>query len=198
MTQAMNWEFRLSLIFAFVAGLALGGFANRIHPKVEPAVHDTVTIYRTVSYSRLQLKMNTYTLDLEKYNNMVPEYVFIERETIRDTAMNGIPYVMLQRQYLMTEMDGVKIMHSGIGSRIDSVEIYHPIRTVMPSIVRKEKKHSLALGLGIAMSANMNMPITLEYDYRASPWLCIGGRIGYDIIVRHPSLELCAKTVFEW
>ena len=193
------WEFRLSLVFAFVAGLTLGGFASRIHPKAEPvAQNDTVMTFRSVRYSKLQLKMNTYSLDLGQYQNLVPEYVFIEKEAVRDTAMNGIPYVMLQRQYLMTEMNGVKIMHSGIGSRIDSVELYHPIRTVMPSVVRREKKHSLALGLGVAISTRPNVPITLEYDYMARPWLCVGGRVGYDIIDKRPSLEICAKTVFEW
>lgn len=188
----------LPLVIVFIIGF-ISGSDLRKSPEVKPLIQkDTVITYDTMRYSRFQMDLGTYEIDWARYKNMVPEYVYVDRESTKDTSVNGIPYIMMQRQYLMTEMNGAKIMHSGIGSRIDSVEIFIPVRTISATVPKKEARNSLALGIGVAISSYSGIPISIAYDYRICRWLYLGGQVEYDLINHRTAVEIGAKIPLEW
>lgn len=197
--MAMNEKGLFLVIIVFAVGFGAGSLTRHYLPPADSlSKTDTITVYDTVRYSRFQLEANTCQLDWNKFNDLVPEYVFIEKDSVRDTSMAGIPYVILQRQYQLTEMNGVRIAHSGIGSRIDSVELYMPIRTVTSTVVKKDKKHCLSIGLGMAISSELHLPITLEYGYRIMPRLIFSCELEYDWATRNPAVEIGVVVPFEW
>lgn len=82
---------------------------------------DTTYVYDTVRYSKLQLEGDTYRLDIPRMNK-VPVLIPVEKT---DTVIKeNKVYVSMEREYRYTETEDVQIWHSGIDSRIDSLNVF--------------------------------------------------------------------------
>lgn len=189
-------------LLIFLIGAAAGMCLSHYHQKhfrdvTQEVKTDTVTVYDTMRYSRLQLQANTYELDLSKYKDIVPEFIFLDKKEVRDSLVNGVPHVVMRRQFYITDMQGAKIYHSGVASRIDSLSYAMPIRTVN-TVTRIDTKHSLSMGFELNYSTSLNLPFQVEYGYNVNRWLSVYGYAEYELFRKQFGIGMGTKMQFAW
>ena len=107
---------------------------------------------------------------------------------VKDTMWLGLP-----RQHYFAETDDVKIWHSGVDSRIDSLVNFRETKTILPE---PWKRHSV----GVSADVGFNLlGVGAEYEYSPFKWFSINASAGYDFYMKQPYAMAGAKiTLYRW
>lgn len=168
-------------------------FAKRYFEDVQL---DTIITHNIVSYSRLDLKLKTYEIDIPKIAS--PSMVLFPIEKIDTVYRDKKVYIAMEREYRFTETDEVQIWHSGIDSTIDSLIVFSKTSTVTQYLRPKEKKNSIGFGLEASYYSSVSVPIYFEYERMIRPWFSAYAQVGYDIPTRLWGVGVGAKVFLEW
>lgn len=181
-----------------IIGIVLGWISRGYHfrEEVKMVESDTVYVYKYKSYSRLDLKGSTYKLDAPVVG--VPDVIFIREDSTAVEYRDSIRYITAPREFFYTTTPEVEIWHSGIGSRIDSLNVRVQNAVITNQIVPKEKKHSLGLGVEVAYLDAFSVPVQLEYSYKMSRILSVYGYAEYELTRSRIGAGLGVRVGLEW
>lgn len=182
------------LFIGAVAGLWL----NRERHADEVTIQrDTVTVYKTRYYSRLELKAKTVRLEVPKID--VRQRVFVPADSVTIIYRDSVRYVTLPRQNYFTKTEEVQIWHSGVDSTIDSLSLLFPTTTIAQTekVARKPKKHAIGIGIEANYSTTFNIPVQLEYAYNVKPWLSVYGYAEYELFRKQFGIGVGTKVTIE-
>lgn len=157
---------------------------------------DTVTVYKTVSYSKPQLSANTFRLELPKIDN--PAMVFIREDSTTIIYRDSIRYVTYPRQYFYTKVKDAEIWHSGIDSTIDSLNVFTSSTIVTETVKKKEKKNAVSIGIEASYVNDFRFPLHAEYSYRILPWLSVYGYGEYELRTRQLGVGVGTSITIEY
>ena len=183
------------LFIGAVAGLWL----NRERHVDEGTIQrDTVTVYKTRYYSRLELKAKTIRLEVPKID--VRQRVFVPADSVTIIYRDSVRYVTLPRQNYYTKTEEAQIWHSGVDSTIDSLSLLFPTTTITHTekVARKPKKHAIGIGIEANYSTIFNMPVQLEYTYSIKPWLSVYGYAEYELFRKQFGVGAGTQMFIEW
>ena len=181
-----------------VIGIVGGVFLCRAfhHDKVEVVQKDTVIVRDTISYSRLALDYETVKLDLPKIGKK--EYVFIAEDSTTIIYRDSIRYVTALREFFYTRTPEVEIWHSGIDSRIDSLNVCRSSSVITQTIRPNERLHEISAGLQMSYSDALRMPFQLEYSYMLKPWMSMYGYAEYELFTKQFGIGAGMKIRISW
>lgn len=183
------------LFIGAVAGLCL----NRERHVDEGTIQrDTVTVYKTRYYSRLELKAKTIRLEVPKID--VRQRVFVPADSVTIIYRDSVRYVTIQRRNYYTKTEEAEIWHSGVDSTIDSLSLLFPTTTIAQTekVARKPKKHAIGIGIEANYSTTFNMPLQLEYAYYVKPWLSVYGYAEYELFRKQFGIGAGTQMFIEW
>lgn len=166
------------------------------HDKVEVVQKDTVIVRDTIRYSRLALDYETMKLDLPKIGKK--EYVFIAEDSTTIIYRDSVRYVTAMREFFYTRTPEVEIWHSGIDSRIDSLNVYRSSSVITQTISRKERLHEISAGLELNHSDAFRMPFQVEYSYMLKPWMSMYGYAEYELFTKQFGIGAGMKIQISW
>lgn len=124
------------------------------------------------------------------------EYVYLSK--VDTVWVNDTIYMRLPRQHYFAETDDVKIWHSGIDSRIDSLVNF---RSSSVKYVEKEvwKRHNLYLGAQTGYYSDFRLSVGAMYQYDVFKWLSVDLGAGYDLYLKQPYAMAGLKVrVYSW
>ena len=178
-----------------IIGVAIGFLCR---PKRIERVVDTQrdTINNIRYYSRLELKENTYKLDVPKIG--VAEYVFVASDSVSIVYKDSIQYIMLPRQRYFTSVDDVNIWHSGVDSTIDSLNVVHKTEIITKTTHIPMPKNRIALGVEATYINTLSIPIYLEYGRMLHENVEIYGRILRDVKLDQTGVAIGTRIQFGW
>lgn len=181
-----------------VIGIVGGVFLCRAfhHDKVEVVQKDTIVMHDTIRYSRLALDYETLKLDLPQIGKK--EYVFIVEDSTTIIYRDSIRYVTALRDFFYTRTPEVEIWHSGIDSRIDSLNVYRSSSVITQTISRKERLHEISAGLELNYSDALRMPFQIEYSYMLKPWMSMYGYAEYELFTKQFGIGAGMKILISW
>lgn len=188
----------LPYIIVIVLGMVIGWLCRGYHFREEVKVveSDTVYVYKYKSYSHLDLKGSTYKLDVPVVG--VPDIIFIREDSTAVEYRDSIRYITAPREFFYTMTPEVEIWHSGIGSRIDSLNVRVQNSVITNKIVPKEKKHGLSLGVELGYMSALSIPIYLEYERMLQKNVGIYGQMLYDLNARQFGVSAGVHLQLEW
>ena len=129
----------------------------------------------------------------------MPELVYIPSDSVSIIYRDSIRYVTLPRQYFFTETEDAQIFHSGIDSRIDSLNVFHKTKTVTQTVTKAvTKRHELSLGIEVNYFMALSTPIKLKYTYHAVPWFSVYGYAEHDLLSREFGVGAGTSIDFRW
>lgn len=166
------------LIAAFLLGTLMPR-STKIEEKVITKVErDTV----------IHTQLKSVPIEVEK---TVKEYIYIQK--VDTIFVNDTIYVGLPRQYYFSETGDVKIWHSGIDSRIDSLVNFRQTEYIEREVW---KRHSI----GISGDIGFNMlGLEAEYEYDLFKWFSVRADVGYDFYMKQPYISAGAKIrLYSW
>ena len=178
-----------------IIGIVIGWLCRpkRIE-KVVDIQRDTISNIRY--YSRLELKGNTYKLDVPKIG--VAEYVYVASDSVSIVYKDSIQYIMLPRQRYFTSVGDVDIWHSGIDSTIDSLNVVHKTEIITKTTHTPMPKNRIALGVEASYINTLSIPIYLEYGRMLHENVEIYGRVMRDMRMDMTGAAIGAKFQFGW
>lgn len=157
---------------------------------------DTIVRFDTVRYSRLELTTNSCRLDVPKIDN--PRMVLIPADSATIIYRDSVRYVTLPRQYYFTETEDARIWHSGIDSRIDSLNVFHKTTSVTKVIQPVTKRNALFVGLEAAYMGSLYTPVYVGYEYSSRPWIAVYGRMEYDLMSQSWGGRMGFRFKLQW
>lgn len=157
---------------------------------------DTIVKYETLHYSRLELAKNTIKLDVPKVS--ARELVFIEESSLDTIYRDSVRYVTLPREHYYTKVDDAEIWHSGIDSRIDSLNVFRRDVVVNDVYKRKDWKHEISIYGSAGYCGVPRVPIGIEYAYYPKKWIGFGGKAEYDPLNKSTGIYATARLRFGW
>lgn len=184
----------LLLVIGIVSGVILCREFH--HDKVEVVQKDTVVMHDTIRYSRLALDYETVKLDLPRIGKK--EYVFIVEDSTTIIYRDSIRYVTALRDFFYTRTPEVEIWHSGIDSRIDSLNVYRSSSIITQSVSRKDRLHEISAGLELSYSDALRMPFQVEYSYMLNPWMSMYGYAEYELFTKQFGIGAGMKIQISW
>lgn len=165
------------LVIGIVGGVLLCRAFH--HDKVEVVQKDTIVMHDTIRYSRLELDYETVRLDLPKIGKK--EYVFIVEDSTTIIYRDSVRYVTALREFFYTRTPEVEIWHSGIDSRIDSLNVY-PKTMYITSATRKAEtwRFSLDVGADMGKGSALYLSPNLSAEIGYKRW-SVTGEIGISV-----------------
>ena len=158
---------------------------------------DTVTVYDTARYSRLELTRNTFELDIPKIG--MPELVYIPSDSTTIIYRDSVRYVTLPRQYFYTRTADAEVYHSGIDSRIDALNVFHKTQTITKTVTQTvTKRNALSIGIETSYMNTLSTPIYLEYERMLHKNLGFYVQVAYDLPSQEIGFGLGAKISIGW
>lgn len=185
----------LPYIIVIVLGIVIGWLCRTaISDKTEIVQKDTVTVEKKVYYSRWDLTQNTYRIEPPDFH--MKEYVFIQVDSIiyRDKVI----YATAPREYYYTKVDDAEIFHSGIDSRIDSLNVFSKATTITERVQPVRKRNVIEFGLEADYSTMLSLPLHLEYSYAINDWLSVYGYGEYELFHKQFGIGGGTKVQFAW
>jgi hypothetical protein len=158
--------------------------------------NDTIVKYEKIPYSRLELASSTYKLDVPKVG--VRELVYIPVHSLDTIYRDNIQFATLPRENYFTKTKDAEIWHSGIDSRIDSLNVFRTSTSITESIRKKTKRNSICLGIETNYSNSFSFPIQAQYSYKVLPWFELSGYAEYEIKSRQLGVGIGASFVIEY
>lgn len=184
----------------FLIGALAGMWAHRqyhFRGTTNMSQNDTIVRLDTIKYSKLELIGKNYRLDIPKISRK--ELVYIPSDSVSIIYRDSIRYVTLPRQYFFTETEDAQIFHSGIDSRIDSLNVFHKTKTVTQTVTKAvTKRHELSLGIEANYFMALSTPIKLKYTYHAVPWFSVYGYAEHDLLSREFGVGAGTSIDFRW
>lgn len=166
----------LLLIIGFVIGILCR--PNHFRDATD-MVKDTLVIYDTARYSKLELANKSYRLNVPKIE--IPSLVYIPADSTTIIYRDSIRYVTLPREYFYTKVEDAEIWHSGIDSRIDSLNIFRENVKITTEISRKNVKNTLGIGIEASYLNTPTASIYLEYERLLHKNASFYANVFYDI-----------------
>lgn len=164
---------------------------------------DTVERKIYVSYSGLDLKKNTYEMELMDFGKLRrPLYFYIPKDSVRieyrDTGKTRTEYIVLPRKAYHTKMKDINIWHSGVDSQIDSVQFQYTNQTITEQRIRRDWKHEVRFIASAGYCQSFQFPFAVEYCYYPKRWIGVGGRVEHDLLIQNTSILVTANIRFGW
>lgn len=168
-------------IVILIVGMVIGALCRGYFTHEPTIQKDTVTVYRTIQYSRLELQDKTIRLEVPKID--VRQRVFVPADSVTIIYRDSVRYVTLPRQFFFTKTEEAEIWHSGVDSTIDSLSLLFPMTSIVQTekVERRPRKHAIGIGIEANYSTTLNMPVQLEYTYNVKPWLSVYGYAEYEL-----------------
>lgn len=188
----------LLYIVIFLIGALAGMWAHRqyhFRDATKMPQNDTIVRFDTLRYSRFELTTNRCRLDVPKISS--PELVYIPTHSLDTIYRDSVRYVTLPRQYYFTETEDAQIWHSGIDSRIDSLNVFRRNTTVTKTQA-VTRRHALGIGMEARYMTAFSAPVYLQYESRIKPWLSVYARVDYDISLRQWGVQTGVRTQIQW
>lgn len=157
---------------------------------------DTIVKYETLHYSRLELAKNTIKLDVPKIS--ARELVFIEESSLDTIYIDSVRYVTLPRENYYTKVDDAEIWHSGVGSRIDSLNVFRKDVVVNDVYKRRDWKYEISIYASAGYCGVPRVPIGIEYAYFPKKWIGFGGKIEHDMLHNTTGIYATARFRIGW
>ena len=158
---------------------------------------DTVTVYDTARYSRLELVSNTYKLDIPKIG--VPELVYIPSDSTTIIYRDSVRYVTLPRQFFYTRTADAEVYHSGIDSRIDALNVFHKTQTITKTVTQPlTNRNTLTFGVEPSYLNTLSIPIYLEYERMLHKNVGFYVQVAYDLPSKSWGVGIGAKVSVGW
>lgn len=184
-------------ILILVVGFVIGILCRPNHFRyATDMVKDTLVIYDTARYSKLELASKSYRLSVPKIER--PSLVYIPADSTTIIYRDSIRYVTLPRQYFFTSTDDVEIWHSGIDSTIDSLNVVRKTQEITKTTQSVTNRNTLALGLEANYINSPYIPIYLEYERMLHKNASFYARVLYDIPSQSYGFGLGAKVSIGW
>lgn len=183
-------------IIVIALGIVGGWLCRGYHFREEAGMvqRDTVTVFKKVHYSRMELDANRYRLIIPDVD--VKEYVVMQVDSI--IYKNNIVYASAPREYYYTKVDDAEIWHSGIDSRIDSLNVFSKTTTITERIQPLRKRNVIEFGLEAGYSTMLSLPVHLEYSYAINDWLSVYGYGEYELFHKQFGFGGGTKVQFAW
>lgn len=157
---------------------------------------DTIVKYKTLHYSRLELAKNTIKLDVPKVS--IKEFIYVQSDSTTIIYRDSIAFVTLPRENYYTKVDDAEIWHSGVGSRIDSLNVFRRDVVVTDVYKRKDWKHEISIYASAGYCGLPRVPIGIEYAYYPKKWIGFGGKIEHDPLNNATGIYASARFRFGW
>lgn len=183
----------LLLILGFVIGILCR--PNHFRDTAD-MVKDTLVIYDTARYSKLELASKSYRLNVPKIES--PSLVYIPADSTTIIYRDSIRYVTLPREYFFTSTDDVEIWHSGIDSTIDSLNVVVKTAEITKTAQLKVKKNHIGIGIEAGFLNSPYSPIYLEYERMLHRNASFYARVLYDLPRQSYGVEAGAKFSIGW
>ena len=154
---------------------------------------DTVVVNDTLRFDAEEIKT-------ERVESQRVEYVYVTlppevvEKVVRDTTFVEAPVV---REHFYSEVDDVRIWHSGIASSIDSLENVRQTKLVTNRVV-KDFKHSVGIYANAGYANGFSVPIGVRYTYHPKRWLGVGVRAEHDMIKDHINVMGTLEISLGW
>ena len=169
------------------------------HYRHIPAQVDTVYKYEKVPYTPLELKGNTYELEIPQIN--VGKHVFIDVALLDTVYRDSIRYVVYPRQYYYTKVKDAEIWHSGIDSTIDSLNVVAKNVVLSKTETTTQLvRHTNRLRFGVEASYCTTLSLPIYFEYEKMLHRNVGLRAGffYDLPTRMYGLRVGANVQIGW
>lgn len=178
----MNMKQSLVIAVIAIAAFLLGTLMPRT-PKVEEKV-----ITKVERDTIIHTQIKSVPVHTEHWDTT---YIYVNSSDtvwVKDTMWLGLP-----RQHYFAETDDVKIWHSGVDSRIDSLVNFRETKTILPE---PWKRHSVGVSADIGFNL---LGVGAEYEYSPFKWFSINASAGYDFYMKQPYAMAGAKiTLYRW
>lgn len=190
----------ISHLVIFLVGAVIGMWLCRQYHfryTTNEAQRDTVTVYDTARYSRLELVRNTYRLDIPKIG--MPELVYIPSDSTTSIYRDSVRYITLPRQYFYTRTADAEVYHSGIDSRIDALNVFHKTQTITKKVTQTvTKRNALSIGIETIYMNALSTPIYLEYERMLHKNLGFYVQVAYNLPTKRYGAGIGLKAQIEW
>lgn len=133
------------LVGAWLFGCWMG--VHHFRDEVKMFQRDTVTVYDTMRYSRIELTRNACTLKIPKID--VPNLAFLDVEKVDTIYKDNVMHLTYPRENYYTKAKDVEIWHSGIDSTIDSLNVVQKTQNIVD--VHTVKPSSWRVGCDIGL-----------------------------------------------
>lgn len=183
------------MVLGMVGGWLCRGYHFREATKMFQS--DTVTVFDTMRYSRLELVRNTYRLDIPKIG--MPELVYIPSDSTTIIYRDSVRYVSLPRQYFYTRTADAEVYHSGIDSRIDALNVFHKTQVITKTVTQTvTKRNALSIGIETSYMNTLSTPIYLEYERMLHKNMGFYVQVAYDLPTKRYGAGIGLKGQIEW
>ena len=174
-----------------IAGISIGAFLlGTLMPRtpeiqekiVTEVVRDTITHTEIVS------------VPVKSPPEKQTEFVYVSNA---DTVwVHDTVWIRMPRQYYYAETDDVKIWHSGIDSRIDSLINIRETQKITQTYVEQWKRHSLFVAGETGYFGDFRASVGAMYQYDIFKWLSVSANAGYDLYLKQPYATAGMKIKF--
>lgn len=184
------------LLAILVLGMAIGWSYRGTYYRSAIAQRDTIIQQVTRTYSKFELQKYSFKIDSPKIE--MPDYVFFEVESKDTIVKENKVYVQLPIQHYRTMVKDAEIFHSGIESRIDSLNIFSTTANIMQTYLPKEKKNYLALGIEASYIDRLYIPIYFQYSRMLHKNIEIYCKVIYDLPIGRWGAGIGTNVQFGW
>lgn len=182
-----------------IIGIVAGWLCREHHFRgaTKMVQRDTIVRFDTIRYSRLELVSNTYKLELPRISRI--EFVFVPEDSVSYIYRDSIRYVTLPRQFFYTKTKDAEIWHSGIDSRIDSLNVFRESKLVREVVSQSVTNcHELSIGIEADYSTYLSMPIQIQYSRRVRPWFSVYGYAEYELVRKQFGVGIGTQISVGW
>lgn len=184
-------------ILVLVVGFVIGILCRPNHFRdTADMVKDTLVIYDTARYSKLELASKSYRLNIPKIES--PSLVYIPADSTTIIYRDSIRYVTMPRQYFFTSTDDVEIWHSGIDSTIDSLNVVRKTQEITKTTQSVTNRNTLGVGIEVGYMTALSVPIYLEYGRMLNDNIEVYGRVMRDIRLDMTGASIGTRIQFGW
>lgn len=180
-------------IVILIVGIVIGTLCREHHFRsiIDNPQRDTIFVHDTIEYTKEVLAQSTKVVHQKD-----TEYIYIE---VRDTIEKEKKvYVPMPRQHYHTRVKDAEIFHSGIESRIDSLNIFSTTANITQTYLPKEKKHSFTLYGSVGWMDRLRLPVGAKYLYSVYPWWKVGSKIEHDFAQSITGVYATTELTFGW
>ena len=156
---------------------------------------DTIVRYETVHYSGLELSRKTIKLDVPEISTK--ELIYIAEASLDTIYRDSVRYVTLPREYYYTKVRDAEIWHSGVDSRIDSLNVFSK-EVYVTDTYKRQTKNAVILGVEADYRGRLYAPMYLQYERQIKPWFALYGRVEYEAFTGQIGAGLGAKVSLLW
>lgn len=196
-TERLMMKKYIPYILVLVVGFVMGILCRPNHFRdTADMVKDTLIIYDTARYSKLELASKSYRLNVPKTES--PSLVYMPADSTAIIYRDSIRYVALPRQYFFTSTDDVEIWHSGIDSTIDSLNVVRKTQEITKVTQTVTNRNALRVGVEVSYMTDLSIPLYLEYGRMLNDNIEVYGRVMRDMRLDMTGASIGTRILFGW